>query len=136
MVLTVNKRAKVYNLNDSISFTLTADEQNWSGDWNLATDVGMSFFPAIVNTSSSLGQDRGFRDRDIDLEINIFAERASVKFYSQTTEQSQMTTGSREFGPTSMTNLKLSNQEVTGISAQLSNTFKTIFGHEHDRLWF
>ena len=71
-----------------------------SGDWNLATDVGMSFFPAIVNTSSSLGQDRGFRDRyslDIDLEINsIFAERASVKFYSQTTEQSQMTTKEKQ----------------------------------------
>ena len=135
-----------YNLNDSISFTLTADEQNWSGDWNLATDVGMSFFPAIVNTSSSLGQDRGFRDRyslDIDLEINsIFAERASVKFYSQTTEQSQMTTKEKQtfgrgpqFGPTSMAT-EISNyhfnQEVTGISAQLSNTFKTIFGHEHD----
>ena len=138
-----------YNLNDSISFTLTADEQNWSGDWNLATDVGMSFFPAIVNTSSSLGQDRGFRDRyslDIDLEINsIFAERASVKFYSQTTEQSQMTTKEKQtfgrgpqFGPTSMAT-EISNyhfnQEVTGISAQLSNTFKTIFGHEHDLVY-
>ena len=135
-----------YNLNDSISFTLTADEQNWSGDWNVATDVGMSFFPAIVNTSSSLGQDRGFRDRyslDIDLEINsIFAESASVKFYSQTTEQSQMTTKEKQifgrgpqFGPTSMAT-EISNyhfnQEVTGISAQLSNTFKTNFGHEHD----
>ena len=138
-----------YNLNDSISFTLTADEQNWRGDWNLATDVGMSFFPAIVNTSSSLGQDRGFRDRyslDIDLEINsIFAERASVKFYSQTTEQSQMTTKEKQtfgrgpqFGPTSMAT-EISNyhfnQEVTGISAQLSNTFKTIFGHEHDLVY-
>ena len=138
-----------YNLNDSISFTLTADEQNWSGDWNLATDIGMSFFPAIVNTSSSLGQDRGFRDRyslDIDLEINsIFAERASVKFYSQTTEQSQMTTKEKQtfdrgpqFGPTSMAT-EISNyhfnQEVTGISAQLSNTFKTIFGHEHDLVY-
>ena len=138
-----------YNLNDSISYTLTADEQNWSGDWNLATDVGMSFFPAIVNTSSSLGQDRGFRDRyslDIDLEINsIFAERASVKFYSQTTEQSQMTTKEKQtfdrgpqFGPTSMAT-EISNyhfnQEVTGISAQLSNTFKTIFGHEHDLVY-
>ena len=138
-----------YNLNDSISFTLTADEQNWSGDWNLATDIGMSFFPAIVNTSSSLGQDRGFRDRyslDIDIEINsIFAERASVKFYSQTTEQSQMTTKEKQtfdrgpqFGPTSMAT-EISNyhfnQEVTGISAQLSNTFKTIFGHEHDLVY-
>ena len=138
-----------YNLNDSISFTLTADEQNWSGDWNLATDIGMSFFPAIVNTSSSLGQDRGFRDRyslDIDLEINsIFAERASVKFYSQTTEQSQMTTKEKQtfdrgpqFGPTSMAT-EISNyhfnQEVTGISAQLSNTFKSIFGHEHDLVY-
>ena len=27
------------------------------------------------------------------------------------------------------------NQEVTGISAQLSNTFKTIFGHEHDLVY-
>ena len=138
-----------YNLNDSISFTLTADEQNWSGDWNLATDIGMSFFPAIVNTSSSLGQDRGFRDRyslDIDIEINsIFAERASVKFYSQTTEQSQMTPKEKltfgrgpQFGPTSMAT-EISNyhfnQEVTGISAQLSNTFKTIFGHEHDLVY-
>ena len=138
-----------YNLNDSISFTLTADEQNWSGDWNVATDVGMSFFPAIVNTSSSLGQDRGFRDRyslDIDLEINsIFAERASVKFYSQTTEQSQMTTKEKQtfgrgpqFGPTSMAT-EISNyhfnQEVTGMSAQLSNTFNTILGHEHDLVY-
>ena len=47
-----------YNLNDSISFTLTVDEQNWNGDWNVATDVGMSYFPSVVNTSSSLGQDR------------------------------------------------------------------------------
>ena len=138
-----------YNLNDSISFTLTADEQNWSGDWNVATDVGMSFFPAIVNTSSSLGQDRGFRDRyslDIDLEVNsIFAERASVKFYSQTTEQSQMTTKEKQtfgrgpqFGPTSMAT-EISNyhfnQEVTGMSAQLSNTFNTILGHEHDLVY-
>ena len=138
-----------YNLTDSISFTLTADEQNWSGDWNVATDVGMSFFPAIVNTSSSLGQDRGFRDRyslDIDLEVNsIFAERASVKFYSQTTEQSQMTTKEKQtfgrgpqFGPTSMAT-EISNyhfnQEVTGMSAQLSNTFNTILGHEHDLVY-
>ena len=138
-----------YNLNDSISFTLTVDEQNWNGDWNVATDVGMSYFPSVVNTSSSLGQDRGFRDRyslDIDFNINsIFAESASVKFYSQTTEQSQMTTKEKQtfgrgpqFGPTSMV-AEISNyhfnQEVTGISAQLSNSFKTIFGHEHDLVY-
>ena len=138
-----------YNLSDTVSLTLTVDEQNWSGNWDLVTDLGMSFFPAIVNTSSSLGQDRGFRDRyslDINFNINsIFADNGSVKLFSQTTEQSQMTTKEKQsfgrgpqFGPTAMAT-EISNyhfnQEVKGISVQLSNSFETIFGHQHDLVY-
>ena len=49
-----------YQFSDSTN-AITYDSQEWSGDWTINTDVGTSgaYFPKIITTTSSLGDDEG-----------------------------------------------------------------------------
>lgn len=90
-----------YQFSDSTNATFTYDSQEWSGDWTINTDVGTSgaYFPKIITTTSSLGDDEGSRVRvglSIDFESTVgFYDLGDFKVYSQSTDQQQITNAQR-----------------------------------------
>jgi hemoglobin/transferrin/lactoferrin receptor protein len=122
-----------YRISEMSELTFTADVQRWQGDWDLQTDIGMSFFPAIVNTSESLGTDKGNRDRfslDYSFDNNtVWTDQGKISFYTQSTDQSQITNeqtqtfgGGLNVGPTALTAIFADyqfNQSIKGISIEM-----------------
>ena len=81
----------IFSITENIDLLITTDLQSWSQDWDLQTDLGMSFFPSIAQTTESTGDDEGSRER-ADFSINVkngssLFDQASIKFFSQDTEQ-------------------------------------------------
>ena len=123
------------NLSESVDLSITLDSQEFEGDYVLGSQTGMSYFPAVVNTSAVLGMDDGNRDRGtVALEFsneNRFFDNGSIKFFTQETDQRQITTYSKQsFGmgpPTPLAEYKdyQFNQSIDGVTMDL---FKTING--------
>ncbi len=123
------------NLSESVDLSITLDSQEFEGDYVLGSQTGMSYFPAVVNTSAVLGMDDGNRDRGtVALEFsneNRFFDNGRIKFFTQETDQRQITTYSKQsFGmgpPTPLAEYKdyQFNQSIDGVTMDL---FKTING--------
>lgn len=126
-----------YALTEDSSLTLTLDIQRSEADWDLQSDVGMSFGRTIVNTSESLGVDKMERDRfalsyDVEQPTAWF-DRASANLFYQSIDQRQITREQvQTFGngiqsaPTKMTAEYSDyqfNQSIGGLSIEL---FKNI----------
>ena len=95
-------------LSDMVDLVLTLDSQNWSGDLSLNSELGMGGFPIMYLTTSSLGQDEGSRDR-LSFTVNFSENSAaydngSFTFYTQKTDQTQVTT----------TNKSITGEMITG----------------------
>ena len=134
-----------YNISDTSALTFTADIQRWEGDWDLQTDIGMSFFPAIVNTAESIGTDNGNRDRfslDYTYESEApLADKGKISLYSQATDQSQITNkqtltfgGGLEARPTAMAKEFRDyqfNQQIEGISVEYFKSLTSDTGRTH-----
>ena len=134
-----------YRISDTSELTFTADIQRWQADWDLQTDVVMSFFPATVNTSESLGTDEGSRDRfSLDYTFDAQAawlDQGRISLYSQTTDQTQITNKKTQtFGnglPSGPTALSAEfrdyqfNQSIGGISMEMFKGFTTDTGQTH-----
>ena len=134
-----------YHISETSELTFTADIQRWEGDWDLQTDVSMSFFPAIINTSESLGTDEGSRDRfSLDYTFNVqtaWLDQGKVSLYSQTTDQTQITNqqtqtfgNGLQAGPTALSaefrNYQF-NQSIDGVSMEMFKSFMTDTGQIH-----
>tara|TARA_B100001996_G_scaffold91195_1_gene67900 strand:- start:149 stop:2329 length:2181 start_codon:yes stop_codon:yes gene_type:complete len=124
------------NLSESVNLSITLDSQEFEGDYVLGSQTGMSYYPAVVNTSAVLGMDEGSRDRGtIALDFsnkNRFFDNASMKIFAQETDQKQITTYSKQsFGemgpPTPLSEYKdyQFNQSIDGLTMDF---FKTISG--------
>lgn len=134
-----------YRPSDNSEVTLTADIQRWKGDWDLQTDVGMSFFPAVVNTSESLGTDEGNRDRySLDYRFDTataWMDQGKISLYSQTTDQEQVTNKQTQtFGaglqsaPTALSadfSDYRFNQSIRGVSMEMFKSFVSTSGQSH-----
>ena len=134
-----------YHISETSELTFTADIQRWEGDWDLQTDVSMSFFPAIINTSESLGTDEGSRDRfSLDYTFNVqtaWLDQGKVSLYSQTTDQTQITNqqtqtfgNGLQAGPTALSALFRNyqfNQSIDGVSMEMFKSFMTDTGQIH-----
>ena len=134
-----------YNISATSALAFTADIQRWEGDWDFQTDIGMSFFPTIVNTSESIGADKGSRDRfslDYTYESEtLLADEGKISLYSQATDQSQVTNKQTQtFGaglearPTAMAkefqNYQF-NQKIEGISVEYFKSLTSDNGRAH-----
>ena len=133
-----------YRISEMSELIFTTDIQRWQGDWDLQTDTGMSFFPSIVNTSESLGTDKGNRDRfslDYNFDSNtVWTDQGKISLYTQSTNQSQLTNeqtrtfgGGLNAGPTALTAISADyqfNQSIKGISIEMfkriENSAKTL----------
>lgn len=134
-----------YDLSDTSSLTFTADIQRWKGDWDLQTDVAMSFRPPVVNTSESLGKDEGSRDRfSLDYSFandSLWFDEGKVSVYGQSTDQDQITTKQKQTfadgvqsGPTKLaaeyTNFQF-DQSIAGLSVEFFKALETSGGQRH-----
>lgn len=88
----------MFDLNENIDVTLTLDNQEWSSDITVNTDIGSVFYPGLSTlstTSSSVGADIGSRERvglKVDFDMpNMFFDSGTFNIYSQTTDQQQIT---------------------------------------------
>ena len=75
--------------------TFVADLQEWESEWVINSEKGFIYFPTPRSISSSSGDDEGSRERfSISLNIsnkNTLYDSAEVSYYTQETEQSQIT---------------------------------------------
>ncbi len=75
--------------------TLVADLQEWESKWAINSEKGFIYFPTPRSISSSSGDDEGTRERfSISLNLsnkNALYDSAEVNYYTQETEQSQIT---------------------------------------------
>ena len=124
------------SVSESVDLSVTLDSQEFEGNYVLGSQTGMSYFPAVVNTSSVLGMDDGNRDRGtVALDFsnkNSFFDNGSMKFFTQETDQRQITTYVKQsFGemgpPTPLSEYKdyQFNQSIDGLTMDF---FKTISG--------
>lgn len=81
-------------LNES-KLTIVADLQEWESEWVINSEKGFIYFPAPRSISSSSGDDEGSRERfSITLNLsneNTLYDSAEISYYTQETEQSQIT---------------------------------------------
>ena len=81
-------------LNES-KLTIVADLQEWESVWEINSEKGFIYFPAARSISSSSGDDEGSRERfSITLNLsneNTLYDSAEISYYTQETEQSQIT---------------------------------------------
>jgi len=132
-----------YVMSDSAEMTITLDFQEWEGDLDLDTDETMSFYPAIVNVSDSVGVDEGSRER-ISLSLgylgNEYFDNGTLNIFSQETDQKQQTTQAKQTfgnglqsGPTGFSaefrDFQF-NQSINGINAEF---FKSIASDDYGR---
>ena len=83
------------NINEQISATLVIDSQEFDNNYDLLTDLGTSYFPAAEQVTASIGNDISTRERvtlsfDFESKTNFF-DSGSLRIFSQTTDQSQIT---------------------------------------------
>tara|TARA_Y100001970_G_scaffold288855_1_gene417423 strand:+ start:94112 stop:96292 length:2181 start_codon:yes stop_codon:yes gene_type:complete len=82
-------------LPNEIKLTLVADLQEWESKWAINSEKGFIYFPSPRSISSSSGDDEGLRERfSIALNLlkeTIFYDSAELIYYTQKTEQSQIT---------------------------------------------
>ena len=75
--------------------TVVADLQEWESKWVINSEKGFIYFPTPRSISSSSGDDEGSRERfSISLNqsnTNALYDSAEVSYYTQETEQSQIT---------------------------------------------
>ena len=75
--------------------TVVADLQEWESKWVINSEKGFIYFPTPRSISSSSGDDEGSRERfSISLNLsntNALYDSAEVSYYTQETEQSQIT---------------------------------------------
>ena len=120
-------------LTESIDLSMTLDLQEWEGQWVLNSDEGMSYFPAVVSTESSLGNDDGVRNR-LTASLNFIDgpglfDSGNLSVFAQETDQTQITVRQKmlySFGPpTELVEFRdyRFNQSIKGLSV---NLFKTI----------
>ena len=81
-------------LNES-KLTIVADLQEWESEWEINSEKGFIYFPTPRSISSSSGDDEGSRERfSITLNLsneNTLYDSAEISYYTQETEQSQIT---------------------------------------------
>ena len=135
----------IFSITENIDLLITTDLQSWSQDWDLQTDLGMSFFPSIAQTTESTGDDEGSRER-ADFSINVkngssLFDQASIKFFSQDTEQKQITNQSKALftmgfaGPPSPIIVFKDyqfNQKIEGFSFEMNKSIALTSGAVHD----
>ena len=75
--------------------TVVADLQEWESKWVINSEKGFIYFPTPRSISSSSGDDEGSRERfSISLNLsnkNALYDSAEINYYTQETEQSQIT---------------------------------------------
>jgi hemoglobin/transferrin/lactoferrin receptor protein len=75
--------------------TFVADLQEWESEWVINSEQGFIYFPTPRSISSSSGDDEGSRERfSISLNLsnkNALYDSAEINYYTQETEQSQIT---------------------------------------------
>ena len=75
--------------------TFVADLQEWESEWVINSEQGFIYFPTPRSISSSSGDDEGSRERfSISLNLsnkNALYDSAEASYYTQETEQSQIT---------------------------------------------
>ena len=144
-----------YAFSDNLGITLTLDSQNWEGDWELNSETGTGGYPVLINTSTSIGDDEGSRDRiaislDFSADSGIF-DNGSISIYSQETDQTQDTSISKNvigefvmgmFGPSLVPNIPptpileyknyIFDQSIEGFSMQFYKKISTPSGITHN----
>ena len=82
-------------LTNESKLTIVADLQEWESEWVINSEKGFIYFPAPRSISSSSGDDEGSRERfSIALKLsneNTLYDSAEISYYTQETEQSQIT---------------------------------------------
>jgi hemoglobin/transferrin/lactoferrin receptor protein len=134
-----------YDITDTSRLSFTADIQRWEGDWDLQTDVSMSFRPPVTNTSESIGSDEGSRNRfSLDYSFSeglAWFDEGKISLYSQSSDQDQITTKQKQTfgnglasGPTELaseyTNFQF-DQSIAGLSVELFKGLQTAGGQRH-----
>ena len=119
-----------FKLENGSVIKLTFDSQELDSNYNLLTNLGMSYFPQVESVSASSGVDNLSRDRfSVVYEFegfNQFFDNGVIRFFNQSTDQRTITSKTKtvfSFGPPSPTS-DLSdydfNQEVSGFSAEMT----------------
>lgn len=137
------------DVNEKLDMTLTLDNQEWSSDIIVNTDIGSTFYPGLSllsTTSSSEGADEGSRDR-VSLKLNYAAQNnlfdsAMLNIFSQSTDQQQITNKVvadmvfGQFGPMGPPSPGLLfrdfqfNQSVSGMALELRKSFDQFNGRD------
>ena len=83
------------DLSSESKLTFVVDLQEWESEWVINSEKGFIYFPAPRSISSSSGDDEGTRERfSISLNLsnaNKLYDSAELSYYTQETEQSQIT---------------------------------------------
>ena len=128
------------NLSNESKLTFIADLQEWESEWAINSEKGFIYFPAPRSISSSSGDDEGLRERfSVTLEVsnqNSLYDAASLSYYAQETEQSQITVqnqvsffGGMQAAPTPTMRIRDFdfNQSIDGFTFE---AFKSIGNHQ------
>lgn len=128
------------NLSNESKLTFIADLQEWESEWAINSEKGFIYFPAPRSISSSSGDDEGLRERfSVTLEVsnqNSLYDAASLSYYAQETEQSQITIqnqvsffGGMQAAPTPTMRVRDFdfNQSIDGFAFE---AFKSIGDHQ------
>ena len=120
------------DLSDAVDVSFTADLQDWEGQWILSSDEGMSYFPAMVSTDSSLGDDEGNRHRftgSLNFSQGLgFFDTGTISIFWQETDQKQITSRQKtaySMGPMGPPTASMEyrdyqfNQSINGVSVNL-----------------
>ena len=124
--------------------TVVADLQEWESKWVINSEKGFIYFPTPRSISSSSGDDEGSRERfSISLNLsntNALYDSAEVSYYTQETEQSQITVqnqvsffGGMQAPPTPTMRIRDFdfNQSIDGFSFEAyksSGDYQMIYG--------
>jgi len=128
------------NLSNESKLTFIADLQEWESEWVINSEKGFIYFPAPRSISSSSGDDEGSRERfsvtlDISNQNNLY-DTASLSYYTQETEQSQITIqnqvsffGGMQAAPTPTMRVRDFdfNQSINGFALE---AFKSLGDHQ------
>ena len=128
------------NLSNESKLTFIADLQEWESEWVINSEKGFIYFPAPRSISSSSGDDEGSRERfsvtlDISNQNNLY-DTASLSYYTQETEQSQITIqnqvsffGGMQAAPTPTMRVRDFdfNQSINGFALE---AFKSLGNHQ------
>ena len=128
------------NVSSESKLTFIADLQEWESEWAINSEKGFIYFPSPRSISSSSGDDEGTRERfSVTLDIsnqNELYDTASLSYYTQETEQSQITIqnqvsffGGMQAAPTPTMRVRDFdfNQSIDGFAFE---AFKSIGDHQ------